>query len=172
MLAYFTILACWCRGFGQQPVKMFRKALVLLSRLLGASSATDHDCDAKVVVSCDGSALHSKTLDVLKLPRFSSTTGDLSTGKIELEVGGALWSQVSTFDGVEPDHRIYVLDSATGAIRFGDGVRGARPPVGETVVVRHRYGGGQTGNISYRADTDGYALVTAKVGNVAFRFCD
>ena len=57
---------------------MFRKALALLCKLLGASRGTDHNSEAQVVLSCDESTLHSKTPDALKLLRFSSATDDLS----------------------------------------------------------------------------------------------
>jgi len=109
---------------------MFRKALDLLCKLLGASRGTDHNSAAQVVLSCDASTLHAKTPDALKLPRFSSATGDLPVAKIELRVGDALWSQVSTFDGAGPDHRAYVLDLDAEKklkIKFGDGITGARP---------------------------------------------
>ena len=44
--------------------------------------------------------------------------------------------------------RVYVLDLASGEIRFGDGVSGARLPSGGTgVVASYRTGGGAEGNI-------------------------
>ena len=47
-----------------------------------------------------------------------------------------------------PDDAVFTLNSQTGRIRFGDGINGAIPPVGSTVAVSYRQGGGSAGNIS------------------------
>ncbi|MDB4950482.1 MAG: putative baseplate assembly protein [Gemmatimonadetes bacterium] len=58
------------------------------------------------------------------------------------------WHQVSDFLASEPRSRHYTLDSATGEVRFGDGVRGMVPPEGRSNVVASSYdvGGGPQGN--------------------------
>ncbi len=45
------------------------------------------------------------------------------------------------------DSLVYTLDRGTGAISFGDGLKGARPPSGNTGVASYDYGGGAEGNI-------------------------
>jgi hypothetical protein len=45
------------------------------------------------------------------------------------------------------DSLVYTLDRGTGSISFGDGLKGARPPSGDTGVASYDYGGGAEGNI-------------------------
>ncbi len=48
-----------------------------------------------------------------------------------------------------PDDPHYVLNAATGEIRFGDGKKGRIPTAGAEIVARlYRYGGGKAGNVS------------------------
>lgn len=71
----------------------------------------------------------------------------------DVAVGGDAWTRVDDFDASGPDDRHYVLDRAAGVVRFGDGRRGAIPPVGRTVVADAVvYGGGPDGNV--RAGSD------------------
>lgn len=67
----------------------------------------------------------------------------------EIAIDGERWTEVDDFDTSGPTDRHYVLDSARGAVRFGDGRNGAKPPVGRTVVAeRYVHGGGREGNVS------------------------
>ncbi|MCP4432873.1 MAG: PEP-CTERM sorting domain-containing protein [Gammaproteobacteria bacterium] len=45
------------------------------------------------------------------------------------------------------DSPVYTLDRGTGAVSFGDGLKGARLPSGDTGVASYDYGGGAEGNI-------------------------
>lgn len=45
------------------------------------------------------------------------------------------------------DSLVYTLDRGTGEITFGDGLKGARPPSGDTGVASYDYGGGAEGSI-------------------------
>jgi hypothetical protein len=58
------------------------------------------------------------------------------------------WHEVPDFYGSGPRSRHYVLDHATGEVRFGDGRRGLVPPPGRNNVrlLRYRAGGGLAGN--------------------------
>jgi predicted phage baseplate assembly protein len=68
-----------------------------------------------------------------------------------------LWTEVSDFAESQPEDRHYVLDSATGEIRFGPVLRqrdgsmkryGAIPPKTAMLVMKkYRYGGGSIGNL-------------------------
>jgi Baseplate J-like protein len=42
---------------------------------------------------------------------------------------------------------VYTLDPARGEIRFGDGLRGARPPAGARIRADYAYGAGRAGNV-------------------------
>jgi hypothetical protein len=70
----------------------------------------------------------------------------------EITIDGSRWRRVSSFSGSGPQHRVYVVreneDDGTGAVEFGDGKNGARPPAGSRVVARYRFGGGKSGNVS------------------------
>ncbi|MGZ5442163.1 MAG: hypothetical protein ACXW5U_10605 [Thermoanaerobaculia bacterium] len=50
-----------------------------------------------------------------------------------------LWRKVIDPADERPTARVYALDEATGAIRFGDGQHGAIPPIGVDSIVAFRY---------------------------------
>jgi hypothetical protein len=43
--------------------------------------------------------------------------------------------------------RVYTLDPSSGLIRFGDGLRGRRPPLGAVIRANYSYGLGRAGNV-------------------------
>jgi len=56
------------------------------------------------------------------------------------------------FDALAAD-RAYVLERATGLLRFGDGSRGMVPPAGSRIVASYQTGGGHAGNVARDAIT-------------------
>ena len=87
---------------------------------------------------------------------------------VQLTVDGVAWRQIDDLlaAGPEappaggrtphqpapaPESRVYVLDPEAGTIRFGDGLRGARPPLGSVIRVSYAYGGGRAGNVGIGA---------------------
>lgn len=50
-----------------------------------------------------------------------------------------LWNQAPDTDDCGPTERVYMLDEATGMVRFGDGLRGAIPPIGRDCIVAFTY---------------------------------
>jgi len=46
------------------------------------------------------------------------------------------------------DPRVFVLDPSTGAIRFGDGARGKRPPARASIRATYDFGSGAAGNVA------------------------
>lgn len=50
-----------------------------------------------------------------------------------------LWNQVVDPLDESPSARVYALDEATGVIRFGDGLHGMIPPIGQDSIVAFRY---------------------------------
>jgi hypothetical protein len=46
---------------------------------------------------------------------------------------------------------VYTVDAESGEIRFGDGLRGRRPPNGLAILVSYAYGGGRAGNVGIGA---------------------
>lgn len=77
---------------------------------------------------------------------------DIDPASLQLEVQAATgyerWRAVPQFAGLGPDDAVYLLDAASGDIRFGDGVRGRRPPANARVrAAFYRHGGGSAGNL-------------------------
>ncbi|MBK7674788.1 MAG: putative baseplate assembly protein [Candidatus Accumulibacter sp.] len=84
---------------------------------------------------------------VVQLPDADVDDADV---RVEVEELGRFvaWRQVDHFAGQSPDSPVYVVDGQAGTVRFGDGVRGRRPPVGARIrAAWYRFGGGSAGNL-------------------------
>ncbi len=80
------------------------------------------------------------------------------SGTVALQVeepdGWREWSEVDSFDASGESSRHFVLDREGGVVRFGNGIRGQIPQVGQRVrVTSYRYGGGAAGNVAAGAIT-------------------
>ena len=104
---------------------------------------------------------------------------------VELTVGGERWKQIEDLVAAPPevprgdsrrapgagtstdgDPRVYTLDRTDGAITFGDGLRGTRPPEGAVIEARYDYGGGSQGVVGIGAIQKGPNLPSGvKVSN-------
>lgn len=74
-------------------------------------------------------------------------------GSLVLEVesaeGWTAWQEVDGFHASREDDRHYTLDPEAGRVRFGNGLAGRAPQLGERVRSRaYRYGGGAAGNVA------------------------
>ena len=56
------------------------------------------------------------------------------------------------------ESRVFTVDAEAGELRFGDGLRGARPPLGATLVADYEYSEGREGNVSGGAIRGGPTL--------------
>ena len=93
---------------------------------------------------------------------------------VEVTVGGASWRQIDDLVAAPPevprgnprrapgqgsgpsgDPRVYTLDRVSGTIKFGDGLRGARPDSGAVIQARYDYGGGKQGVVGIGAIKNG-----------------
>jgi hypothetical protein len=68
---------------------------------------------------------------------------------VSLAVNGRRWTSVVDFRKSGSNDKHYVV--ATGRdgkslVKFGDGVRGSRPPLGSKVTATYRYGAGTEGD--------------------------
>src|SRR5690349_16579539 len=62
-----------------------------------------------------------------------------------VSVDGRRWRRLTSAKALAAaasDARVFILDPGSGAVRFGDGEHGARPPRGSRVRVSYRAGGG------------------------------
>ncbi len=62
-----------------------------------------------------------------------------------VSVAGRRWRRLPNADALRAaasDSPVYILDTTTGIVRFGDGVHGAQPSMGALVRVHYRQGGG------------------------------
>ncbi|NTU81224.1 MAG: putative baseplate assembly protein [Chloroflexales bacterium] len=59
---------------------------------------------------------------------------------------------------VNPLVKVFAVDAEAGTIRFGDGLRGSRPPLGATIRADYAYGLGRAGNLGAEAITSSPAL--------------
>lgn len=57
------------------------------------------------------------------------------------------WRERPHLYDAQPGDRVYVLERATGFIRFGDGMQGMIPPAGSRIVTTYQSGGGRAGNV-------------------------
>jgi hypothetical protein len=125
----------------------------------------------------DGSGAPDQTVQLANRP--------VVAGSLTLRVAGAIWTEVDDLyvAGPEvpvPDLRsppgttpsppapatVYTLDPTTGAVSFGDGLHGARPPKGAAIRADYAAGAGRAGNVGPGAITGGPALPPgAKVTN-------
>ena len=84
---------------------------------------------------------------------FKLLHADVEPESLVVEVQAAngyeRWEQVPQLAGIAPDAPAYVLDAASGEVRFGDGIRGRRPPAHARVrAAVYRHGGGSAGNLA------------------------
>ncbi len=64
------------------------------------------------------------------------------------------WREVDGFEACGEDDRAYVVDLESGLVRFGNGVQGLAPQLGQRIrATEYRYGGGEAGNVGARALT-------------------
>lgn len=87
---------------------------------------------------------------------------------VKLTINGETWHEIDDLMAADPEvpvrspgHstglnlpevrkdkiNVYTLDSESGQIRFGDGLRGARPPSGAVIQTSYDYGGGISGTV-------------------------
>ncbi len=57
--------------------------------------------------------------------------------RITVKVNDVNWTLVSTFTGFSPTDEIYIINTTTGTVTFGDGTQGKVPPNGNTIKVSY-----------------------------------
>lgn len=76
------------------------------------------------------------------------------------------WRAVDGFHASREDDRHFVLDQEGGEVRFGDGVRGRAPQIGERIrATTYRHGGGRRGNVAAGAISKVQSGAAVKAAN-------
>lgn len=115
--------------------------------------ARHRETDAGVSLVRNGSTPGYGESETTGEPNQQFSFPDAPVERAEIEVGGVGWERVDDFDSSGPNDTHFVLDRQAGIVRFGDGRRGAIPPVGRTVVAEAVvYGGGPAGNVGSSAE--------------------
>lgn len=88
--------------------------------------------------------------------RFRLVHRPAIAGSLTLEVEGpegwVEWREVDGFHASSESDRCYVLDPEAGEVRFGNGVQGYPPQIGQRIRAReYQYGGGAEGNVPSKA---------------------
>ncbi len=61
------------------------------------------------------------------------------------------WRLTDDLLAADADDLVFALDPEAGELRFGDGLRGARPAAGRRIRASYEYGGGAAGNVAVGA---------------------
>jgi hypothetical protein len=76
------------------------------------------------------------------------------------------WTEVDGFHASQPDDHHYMVDVEAGEVRFGNGLQGLPPQIGQRIRVReYRFGGGRDGNVAPKAISKVVAFPDVKVTN-------
>jgi len=69
----------------------------------------------------------------------------------DIDSAWRLWQQTDDLLAANDNDEVFTLDPESGQIRFGDGIRGARPQPGRRIRASYEYGGGTRGNVGIAA---------------------
>ncbi|HKP86446.1 MAG TPA: putative baseplate assembly protein [Blastocatellia bacterium] len=76
------------------------------------------------------------------------------------------WQEVDGFHASGPEDRHFVADLEAGTVRFGNGVQGLPPQIGQRIRAReYRFGGGVEGNVAPEAISKAVEFPDLKVSN-------
>jgi predicted phage baseplate assembly protein len=93
-----------------------------------------------------GNAPASQTYKLVHSPVIDGT----ARIQVEESSGWTDWLEVDGFEDSQEDSRHYVLDPEAATIKFGNGIRGRAPQIGERIrALEYRYGG--AGNVGAKA---------------------
>jgi predicted phage baseplate assembly protein len=106
---------------------------------------------------CDGGAFQGNRIIGVSNgsanPEFALPAQSIDPQSLILEVdepgqGYRPWQVIEDLALADRDDKVYQLDAEAGSVRFGDGLRGQLPPVGQRIrLARMRSGGGRAGNL-------------------------
>lgn len=134
-------LVTWLRLRPAENLESMSLSWVGINALEIDQRVTIHD---RVVAQSDGST--DQRVQLL------ATSIERSSFQLEVEESGygyRQWVRVEDLALSGRDDAVFVLDSEAGTVRFGNGINGRIPEVGQRIRVKlMRAGGGSTGNLS------------------------
>ena len=99
----------------------------------------------KIVICASDLAKRTNKPGLVRLPVVKARGKRLPLAVRGVAVEGKRWKRTRHFDDASNKERVYTLDKETGEIRFGNGIRGARPGAGAVnVTTTYRYGAGRS----------------------------
>lgn len=88
---------------------------------------------------------------VLRLANAPLLAGSIALESRQSDGSARAWRRVDDLLAAAADDAVFALDCEAATLTFGDGLRGARPALGERFTARYEYGGGPAGNVAIGA---------------------
>lgn len=99
----------------------------------------------KILICASDLGKRTKKPGSVRLPVVKARGKTLPLAVRSVTVEGNRWKRTRHLDRASKKERVYMLDKETGEIRFGAGIRGARPGAGAVnVTTTYRYGAGRS----------------------------
>jgi hypothetical protein len=150
-------ILCWIYGF-RHDGSGFGKVLYI-----GANAAeTVQTKKARTEFLGTGNAQPNQRFKLVYTPVVAGSL------KLDVEEGTRWveWKEVDGFHASEADDRHFVVDPEAGEVRFGNGLQGLPPQIGQRIRAReYRFGGGVEGNVAPKAISKVVAFSDVKVTN-------
>jgi|CXWL01.1.fsa_nt_gi hypothetical protein len=130
---------------------------------LGANAvAVEQTRSARVEFLGTGNGQPGQEFPLIHRPVIASSLGVESEGPS----GWSPWVEVDGFHSSDDESRHFSVDAEAGRVRFGNGLQGRAPQIGERLRARaYRWGGGRAGNVAAGAITKVTGLAGVKAEN-------
>ncbi|HEV7684665.1 MAG TPA: putative baseplate assembly protein [Pyrinomonadaceae bacterium] len=150
-------LFCWLYAFRHDQTSFGKVLLVQANATDGAQARK-----AQTEFLGTGTAQSDQRYSLVNKPVIKDSVRlDVEEGQRWLD-----WKEVDGFHASQPDDRHFVVDLAAGEVRFGNGLQGLPPQIGQRIRAReYRYGGGVEGNVGAKAISKLVAFPEVKVSN-------
>lgn len=150
-------LAFWVRAFRPDGSR-FGRVLYL-----GANAAeAEQSRQSRTEFLGTGTGQPGQTAKLVHAPVLPGTL----VVEVEGPDGWEAWAEVDGFHASGESDRHFALDPEAGEVRFGNGLQGYVPQIGQRIRAReYRYGGGAAGNVAPKAIASLPGVTGVKVSN-------
>ncbi|HEX3131865.1 MAG TPA: putative baseplate assembly protein [Thermoanaerobaculia bacterium] len=150
-------VAFWVRAFHHDGVR-FGKVLWVGANAVEVEQARK----ARTELLGLGTAQPDQRLRLVHRPVLASSL----VLEVEGPEGWTSWREVDGFHACGPTDRCWVLDPEAGEVRFGNGLQGYPPQIGQRIrAVGYRYGGGAEGNVAAKGISKLATFASVKAAN-------